>query len=190
MGTAYLRDPMVLIILKPDAPNWVNQLTINISDICNVIRFGASSPSLLSIVLTDVIYNVILFISQIAVAVALFVAVAQAGYLGPHQYLAGPVAAPYAAPYDSSYHGDYYSHPKYAFEYGVNDPHTGDHKSQHEERDGDVVKGYYTVADPDGTLRTVHYTADDHNGFNAVVEKTGHSVHPHVYHGVNDGYYR
>ncbi|KAJ8966926.1 hypothetical protein NQ314_003221 [Rhamnusium bicolor] len=48
----------------------------------------------------------------------------------------------------------------------------------HEERDGDVVKGYYTVAEPDGTLRTVHYTADDHNGFNAVVEKSGHPVHP------------
>ncbi|CAH0557239.1 unnamed protein product [Brassicogethes aeneus] len=77
-------------------------------------------------------------------------------------------------------HGDHYAYPKYEFSYGVNDPHTGDHKSQHEERDGDVVKGYYTVADPDGTLRTVHYTADDHNGFNAVVEKTGHPVHPVV----------
>lgn len=32
-------------------------------------------------------------------------------------------------------------HPKYAFNYGVADPHTGDIKSQHETRDGDVVKG-------------------------------------------------
>lgn len=32
-------------------------------------------------------------------------------------------------------------HPKYAFNYGVSDPHTGDIKSQHETRDGDVVKG-------------------------------------------------
>lgn len=70
------------------------------------------------------------------------------------------------------------AYPKYKFSYGVNDPHTGDHKSQHEERDGDIVKGYYTVADPDGTLRKVHYTADDHNGFNAVVETSGHAVHP------------
>lgn len=31
--------------------------------------------------------------------------------------------------------------PKYAFKYGVNDYHTGDVKSQHETRDGDVVKG-------------------------------------------------
>ncbi|XP_057666526.1 cuticle protein 19-like [Diorhabda carinulata] len=73
---------------------------------------------------------------------------------------------------------DYYAHPKYEFNYGVQDGHTGDHKTQHEVRDGDVVKGSYTVAEPDGTLRTVHYTADDHNGFNAVVEKSGHPVHP------------
>lgn len=76
---------------------------------------------------------------------------------------------------------DYYAHPQYKFSYGVEDPLTGDHKSQHEERDGGVVKGSYSVADPDGTLRTVHYTADDHNGFNAVVSKTGKSVHPQVY---------
>jgi hypothetical protein len=36
---------------------------------------------------------------------------------------------------------DYYAHPKYAYKYGVNDYHTGDVKSQHETRDGDVVKG-------------------------------------------------
>lgn len=130
-----------------------------------------------------------------------------------HGYSA-PAVASYAAPAVSSYaapiipHGgyagagagygnegyshdnvDYYSHPKYEYKYGVSDPHTGDHKTQHEERDGDVVKGYYTVAEPDGTLRTVHYTADDHNGFNAVVEKTGHSVHPQTYSGEHSGYY-
>lgn len=76
---------------------------------------------------------------------------------------------------------DYHAHPQYKFSYGVHDPHTGDHKSQYEERDGGVVKGSYSVADPDGTLRTVHYTADDHNGFNAVVSKSGNSVHPQGY---------
>lgn len=74
------------------------------------------------------------------------------------------------------------AYPKYEFNYGVADAHTGDHKSHKEERDGDVVKGSYTVAEPDGTLRTVHYTADDHNGFNAVVTRTGHAVHPQVVH--------
>lgn len=78
---------------------------------------------------------------------------------------------------------DFQAYPKYKFSYGVNDPHTGDHKSQEEYRDGDVVKGHYTVADPDGTLRVVHYTAD-HNGFNAVVEKHGESIHPQPIHAV------
>ncbi|KAJ8933658.1 hypothetical protein NQ318_021616 [Aromia moschata] len=101
------------------------------------------------------------------------------GYAAPvvsHGYAAPVIAKGYAAP--GVQHEDYYAHPKYEFSYGVQDGHTGDHKTQHEERDGDVVKGYYTVAEPDGTLRTVHYTADDHNGFNAVVEKSGHPVHP------------
>jgi hypothetical protein len=78
-------------------------------------------------------------------------------------------------------HVDYYAHPKYAFKYGVNDYHTGDVKSQHETRDGDVVKGQYSLVEPDGSVRTVDYTADKHNGFNAVVHKTapisGHSEH-------------
>lgn len=36
---------------------------------------------------------------------------------------------------------DYYAYPKYRFEYGVKDTKTGDHKSQWEMRDGDIVKG-------------------------------------------------
>jgi hypothetical protein len=75
---------------------------------------------------------------------------------------------PYAAHEE---HVDYYAHPQYKFEYGVNDPHTGDHKSQQETRDGDVVKGSYSFVEADGSVRTVEYTADDHNGFNAVVHK-------------------
>lgn len=70
------------------------------------------------------------------------------------------------------------SHPKYTFNYGVHDPHTGDVKTQHEVRDGDVVHGSYSVNEPDGSVRIVEYTADDHNGFNAVVKKVGPAVHP------------
>lgn len=33
------------------------------------------------------------------------------------------------------------AYPRYAFEYSVKDPHTGDNKAQWEKRDGDVVKG-------------------------------------------------
>ena len=69
-------------------------------------------------------------------------------------------------------HVDYYSHPKYDFKYGVQDYHTGDIKSQHESRDGGVVKGEYSLVEPDGSIRTVTYTADDHNGFQATVHKT------------------
>ncbi|XP_028169675.1 cuticle protein 8-like [Ostrinia furnacalis] len=61
-------------------------------------------------------------------------------------------------------HEDYYSHPKYHYSYSVEDPHTGDHKSQHESRDGDVVKGEYSLLQPDGSFRKVEYSADDHNG--------------------------
>ncbi|CAH1117868.1 unnamed protein product [Phaedon cochleariae] len=139
---------------------------------------------------------------EVAILSVLLVA-AQAGYLSPatsyaSSHLAAPISSHgYYAPVLAHGYGghgydegrDYYAHPKYQFDYGVQDPHTGDHKSQHEVRDGDAVKGYYTVADPDGTLRTVHYTADDHNGFNAVVEKSGHAGHPQVYGGAAHGYY-
>lgn len=64
---------------------------------------------------------------------------------------------------------------------GVSDYHTGDVKTQHEERDGDVVKGSYSVVEPDGTLRTVTYTADHKNGFNAVVSRTP-PAHHHEHH--------
>uniref|UniRef100_A0ABD2WIK4 Uncharacterized protein n=1 Tax=Trichogramma kaykai TaxID=54128 RepID=A0ABD2WIK4_9HYME len=81
--------------------------------------------------------------------------------------------------HDHDHEHDYYSHPKYTFNYGVHDPHTGDVKTQHEVRDGDVVHGSYSVNEPDGSVRIVEYTADDHNGFNAVVKKVGPQLHPH-----------
>lgn len=63
-------------------------------------------------------------------------------------------------------------HPHYTYAYSVNDFHTGDSKTQHETRNGDVVRGQYSLTDPDGSRRTVDYTADAHNGFNAVVHRT------------------
>ncbi|XP_038208932.1 cuticle protein 7-like [Zerene cesonia] len=58
-----------------------------------------------------------------------------------------------------------------SFEYGVADPNTGDYKNQVESRVGGVVRGQYSLIEPDGTKRIVDYTADDVNGFNAVVRK-------------------
>ncbi|KAF9415122.1 hypothetical protein HW555_007156 [Spodoptera exigua] len=58
-----------------------------------------------------------------------------------------------------------------SFAYDVADPNTGDVKSQVETRVGGNVAGQYSLLDADGTKRTVDYTADDVNGFNAVVRK-------------------
>lgn len=69
------------------------------------------------------------------------------------------------------YHEDNYGPAEYEFHYGVQDEHTGDIKSQSEERKGDVVHGRYELIDSDGYHRIVEYTADDHNGFQAIVRR-------------------
>ncbi|XP_050342900.1 cuticle protein-like [Nymphalis io] len=93
-------------------------------------------------------------------------------------YAAAPVAH-YAAPAHNvvSAHEEEYAHPKYDFSYSVADGHTGDNKSQHESRDGDAVHGEYSVLEADGSVRTVQYTADAHNGFNAVVSNSAPAKH-------------
>jgi hypothetical protein len=129
----------------------------------------------------------VLFASLVAFAAA------YPGYYDGHEYAGleqsydygqvarsdhGAHASAHEGHYEHDEHVDYYAHPKYAFKYGVNDYHTGDVKSQHETRDGDVVKGSYSLVEPDGSVRTVDYTADKHNGFNAVVHRTA-PVHHH-----------
>ncbi|KAL0848970.1 hypothetical protein ABMA28_013358 [Loxostege sticticalis] len=91
------------------------------------------------------------------------------------------------APYGGSLAGyaavDHVSIPRYNFNYAVNDPHTGDHKAQTEYRDGGVVKGSYSLAEPDGTLRVVDYHADPVSGFHADVKRLGPAAHPqHIVH--------
>ncbi|XP_012283604.1 cuticle protein 21-like [Orussus abietinus] len=97
--------------------------------------------------------------------VALFalVAAANAGLL------TAPVA--YTAPVAKTIDDEYDPHPQYSYAYDVQDALTGDSKNQHETRDGDVVQGSYSLLEADGTRRTVDYTADPVNGFNAVVHK-------------------
>ena len=63
---------------------------------------------------------------------------------------------------------DYDANPQYSFAYDVQDGLTGDSKSQHETRNGDVVEGHYSLIDADGHKRTVHYTADPVHGFNGI----------------------
>ncbi|XP_026292659.2 larval cuticle protein A3A-like isoform X2 [Frankliniella occidentalis] len=66
---------------------------------------------------------------------------------------------------------EYDPNPSYSYAYDVQDALTGDSKRQHESRSGDVVRGSYSLNDPDGTRRTVDYAADPVNGFNAVVRR-------------------
>ncbi|CAG9814309.1 unnamed protein product [Phaedon cochleariae] len=71
-------------------------------------------------------------------------------------------------------------HHKHKSNYGVQDASTGDNRSKNKKRDSDLVKGYHTVDDPDGILRTLDYTADDMFtlGFNTVVEKQETPIYP------------
>ncbi|XP_045468228.1 uncharacterized protein LOC123676393 [Harmonia axyridis] len=92
--------------------------------------------------------------------------------LGPNSGLNYNLNQEYAHSYED------YKPRDYKFEYGVSDPHTGDHKSQWEIRENGVVRGEYRLLEPDGTTRIVQYTADDHHGFRATVKKIGHAVHP------------
>ncbi|XP_053602720.1 uncharacterized protein LOC128670767 [Plodia interpunctella] len=75
------------------------------------------------------------------------------------------------------HYDDYYAIPKYTYEYKVEDPHTHDNKYQHETRNGDVVKGVYSLHEPDGSVRTVEYFSDKKTGFNAYVKNSGVTKH-------------
>lgn len=81
------------------------------------------------------------------------------------------------------------AYPQYKFEYSVYDPHSGDVKNQWETRDGDAVKGSYSLKESDGSTRVVEYTADKLNGFIAVVKKAGGHTKPEItYHGAKAPY--
>ncbi|CAG2063914.1 unnamed protein product, partial [Timema podura] len=102
-------------------------------------------------------------------------------YAAPALSYAQPAVASYAAPAVASYaapavakvtvNTDYDPNPQYSYAYSVQDALTGDNKAQQETRNGDVVQGSYSLVEPDGTRRIVEYTADPHNGFNAVVHR-------------------
>ncbi|XP_070499688.1 larval cuticle protein A2B-like [Chironomus tepperi] len=111
--------------------------------------------------------------------IALFAFIAVASALPQHYYQQPalvksyqPVVAQYAQPIVKKVAYEEHEAPaNYNFEYSVHDEHTGDVKSQHETAKDGSVEGYYTLIDADGYRRVVHYTADDHNGFVAKVER-------------------
>lgn len=100
-----------------------------------------------------------------------FAAILKGGVQADANLVAAPavVAAPQVLAKVSD--ATYDPNPQYSFAYDVQDSLTGDSKSQIESRNGDIVQGQYSVADPDGTRRIVDYTADPINGFNAVVRR-------------------
>ncbi|XP_063709051.1 larval cuticle protein A2B-like [Culicoides brevitarsis] len=59
----------------------------------------------------------------------------------------------------------------YTFSYSVHDDTTGDIKDQEESRNGDDVQGHYSLIDADGYRRLVTYTANEKDGFQAVVSR-------------------
>lgn len=83
---------------------------------------------------------------------------------------------------------DIYAYPKYTYNYGVADKLTGDQKSAGESRDGHLTKGYYQLVQPDGVLRTVHYTVHPKAGFQAQVINKGVAGHPAIYGIKGHGY--
>ncbi|XP_055847114.1 uncharacterized protein LOC129912745 [Episyrphus balteatus] len=78
--------------------------------------------------------------------------------------------------YDGRGRVDYVARPEYQFAYGVEDAKTRVLQNRRETRNGDAVKGVYSVVDPDGSLRVVKYTADNVNGFQAEVISNGVST--------------
>ncbi|XP_049799727.1 calphotin-like [Schistocerca nitens] len=142
-------------------------------------------------------YKVIIFAAVVAVARAIYldapyaarayaapayatapavVAAASPAVVAAPAVRAAPVAAAAPAAVAAA---EYDPHPQYSYGYSVSDALTGDSKTHQESRDGDVVQGSYSLVEPDGSVRTVDYTADPVNGFNAVVHKEG-GVHPPV----------
>ncbi|XP_047106859.1 cuticle protein 7-like [Schistocerca piceifrons] len=109
---------------------------------------------------------------KIALVLGCLLAAAHAGLL-PH---APPPPPPPPPQHEIIY--DYVAPASYRFDYAVRDGHTGDAKTQWEHRDGDTVRGAYSLVDADGTTRIVEYTADPHNGFRAEVKRLGHPAPP------------
>ncbi|XP_065341005.1 cuticle protein [Cloeon dipterum] len=64
---------------------------------------------------------------------------------------------------------DYDPNPAYNFSFDVKDDQFTNYQNRKEQREGDQIKGSYSVVDSDGFIRTVTYTADPVGGFKAEV---------------------
>ncbi|EDS41159.1 conserved hypothetical protein [Culex quinquefasciatus] len=66
---------------------------------------------------------------------------------------------------------DYDHNPSYQFGFDVKDDEFTNYQNRKEQREGNVIKGSYSVVDSDGFIRTVTYTADPKEGFKAEVSR-------------------
>ncbi|KPI98035.1 Larval cuticle protein A3A [Papilio xuthus] len=96
-----------------------------------------------------------------------------------NQYQPRPQYQPQPQPQQQQYRQQYTQeapqrtppHPSYQFGFDVNDDQYTNYQNRKEQRDGDVIKGSYSVVDSDGFVRTVTYTADPKEGFKAEVSR-------------------
>ncbi|CAH2098585.1 unnamed protein product [Euphydryas editha] len=81
---------------------------------------------------------------------------------------------------DHDHHHDHHHHHEpgmpFDFAYAVNED--GNDYSHNAKSDGDVTRGEYRIALPDGRTQIVKYTADWKNGFNAEVTYEGEARYP------------
>ncbi|CAG7729636.1 unnamed protein product, partial [Allacma fusca] len=113
-------------------------------------------------------------IAKVAAPVA-YAQPAYAAYAPAVAKVAAPLA--YAAPVAKVAVAEPFDpNPQYSYGYSVADALTGDSKTATETRNGDLVQGQYSLVEPDGAVRTVTYTADAINGFNAVVDRSAPAV--------------
>ncbi|XP_053602774.1 cuticle protein 8 [Plodia interpunctella] len=89
----------------------------------------------------------------------------------PQQYRPQPQYQPQRQQAAQEPQEDYDPHPSYQFGFDVNDDQYTNYQNRKEQRDGDVIKGSYSVVDSDGFVRTVTYTADPKEGFKAEVSR-------------------
>ncbi|XP_058463639.1 transcription factor SPT20 homolog [Malaya genurostris] len=66
---------------------------------------------------------------------------------------------------------DFDANPSYQFGFDVKDDEYTNYQNRKEQREGNVIKGSYSVVDSDGFIRTVTYTADPKEGFRAEVSR-------------------
>ncbi|XP_067625564.1 cuticle protein 19.8 [Eurosta solidaginis] len=173
--TTYSSPAAQQYVYQQAAPAYYQQSPVYTRSYVSSAPVVAAAPTARTVAAAPAVYHNSPFVTKAYVASAPIVKTVTAA--APATYVAG--AAPVvtktvvagAAPAAIVKQVEIESEPQYDFEYGVHDSLTGDIKSQRESRSGGNVAGSYSVVDADGYKRTVTYTADDLNGFNAVVQR-------------------